>query len=389
MDFNKLKLKPHYRPILLAAALIFIIVYIKDVTSWISTFLGILTPFFIGGAIAFVLNIPLRGFENKVFKKWTGKSAEKLKRPVCIILSFMILAVVVAVVMTAIVPRLASAVADIGRNIPDAIDTVADWIGDLSKKYPALKKLAIDLDKVEFDWDKIITGLIGFMKNGGSTMISSTVSIAGSIFSGVVNTVIGIIFACYILGQKETLAMALKKVFKAYLSPKNNERAKRTCKMIYANFSNFITGQCTDALVWGSMIIVSMLIFKMPYAWLIGVLIGFASLIPIFGSFMGCIIGAFLIFSESAVKAAAFILLFIILQQIEGNLIYPKIVGSKVGLPSILVLMAVMIGGSLFGVVGMLVFIPLVSTVYTLIRENVDARLEEAENGGQTDEDRS
>ena len=192
----------------------------------------------------------------------------------------------------------------------------------------------------------------------------------------VTTSFIAFVFACYILLQKEKLHVQIKKVLFAYLPEKRVVSILDICSLTYKTFSNFLTGQCVEALILGSMFFVVMGIIRLPYALLVGVLIAFTALIPIFGAFIGCAVGAFLILMVDPWKAVVFIILFLVLQQIEGNLIYPKVVGNSVGLPSIWVLAAVSIGGSLMGVVGMLIFIPLVSVVYTIFRGDVYRRLE-------------
>lgn len=374
MGFDREKVKQAYRIILFCALLILAIIYIKEVIDMIEVFFGILMPFIIGGAIAFVLNIPLRGIENKLLKKWQSKSAAKLKRPVSIVLSILFVILLVVIVVMTVVPQLARTITELGKQIPTAVENFEKYLVVLSVKYPQIEKYVADIQNYKFDWATIYDNLGDFLKSGAANMLTSTFDVATGIIGGFVNFLIGLIFAIYILGQKEIISSALKKVMKAYLKPERNETILKICKLLYVNFSNFITGQCVEALILGGMFVVSMIIFRLPYALMIGVLIAFTALIPIVGAFIGCVVGIFLIFVDSPSKVIVFIILFFVLQQIEGNVIYPKVVGNKVGLPSILVLMAVTIGGSLFGVAGMLVFIPLVSTAYSLINESVAAR---------------
>ena len=216
--------------------------------------------------------------------------------------------------------------------------------------------------------------VVNFLKNGMGNMLSSTFTVASGIVSGTVNGFIALVFSVYILAQKEKLGEQFKRVLRAYTSQRINDGVLHVCTLLYRNFSNFIIGQCTEAVILGLMFIVSMTIFRFDYAVMIGVLIAFTALIPIVGAFLGCFVGAFVMLVDDPVKAIWFVVLFIVLQQIEGNLIYPHVVGNSVGLPSIWVLAAVTIGGSLMGIFGMLVFIPLLSTVYMLLRENVNRR---------------
>ena len=223
---------------------------------------------------------------------------------------------------------------------------------------------------------------MGFLKNGAMGMLTSTVSVASGIISGIVNAVISLIFALYILSQKEKLENQGRRIILAFLPEKAAGKLQEVFALLYKNFSCFITGQCTEAVILGLMFVIAMSIFRMPYALMVGVLIAFTALIPIVGAFIGCSVGAFLILIDNPLQALWFVILFLTLQQIEGNLIYPKVVGSSVGLPSRWVLMAVSLGGSLFGIAGMLVFIPITSTGYTLFRESVNSRNEKKGNTG-------
>ena len=208
-------------------------------------------------------------------------------------------------------------------------------------------------------------------------MLDSTFAAAKSIVSGIASFFIAFVFACYILLQKKKLSVQVRKVMYAFLKKKTVEQTLAVCSLTYKTFSSFLTGQCTEAVILGCMFFVSMILLRFPYALLIGVLITVTALIPIFGAFIGCVVGAFLILMVNPMQALGFIILFLVLQQIEGNLIYPHVVGGSVGLPSIWVLVAVTLGSSLMGIVGMLIFIPIVSVLYTLFRGWVYERLKE------------
>lgn len=208
-------------------------------------------------------------------------------------------------------------------------------------------------------------------------MLDSTITVARSIINGVTTFFIAFVFACYILLQKEKLNVQVRKVLYAFIPRGRAEAALEVFSLTYSTFSSFLTGQCLEAIILGTMFVIAMTLFQMPYALLVGVVISFTALIPIFGAFIGCAIGAFLIFMVDPIKALGFIVLFLVLQQIEGNFIYPHVVGNSVGLPSIWVLAAVSLGGSLMGVVGMLIFIPIVSVVYALFREIVYLKLKQ------------
>lgn len=228
---------------------------------------------------------------------------------------------------------------------------------------------------LEFDWEKTVKDVVGFLSNGAGTMLASTLDAAASIASGVMNFFVGFVFAVYILLQKETLSIQIKKLLKAFLSEKHYEKIIGVAALTEKTFSSFLAGQCLEAVILGLMFFVVLSILRMPYALLIGVLITFTALIPMFGAFIGCAVGAFLILMVNPVQALVFVAVFLVLQQIEGNFIYPHVVGGSVGLPSMWVLAAVTVGGNAMGVVGMLVFIPLCSVIYALIRETVNNRL--------------
>lgn len=374
MGFEKEKLKQIRRMVLYIALIVLVLIYSDTVFHAIEIFVGFMKPFIYGGVIAFILNIPLRFIENRVFKKWTGKVADKLKRPIGIALSILFVILILNVVVMTVAPQLGKTLVELGTRIPAFVEDAAVKLEAVSAEYPQLEKYVSDLENMEIDWKLTMDSLMKFLKNGMTNVLSSTVTVAGSIIGGAMNLFIGFVFAIYILGQKEVLCNQGKRVISAFCSERMERFLLKVFTIANRNFSNFISGQCTESVILGIMFFVAMTIFRMPYALLVGVLIAFTALIPIVGAFIGCFVGAFLILVNNPMQALGFIIMFLIIQQIEGNLIYPKVVGNKVGLPSIWVLMAVSIGGSLFGVAGMLFFIPLISTFYILLRDTVNER---------------
>lgn len=374
MEFSKEKMKQIRRLLVFAAFLVLVLMYSEIAFSGVVFLIGIIRPFIYGGIIAFVLNLPMKGLENGLFKKWNGKVARGLKRPLCMLLSVVAVSVVITLVISLMVPQITKAFTVLGQKIPPFFNDLIAELENLSVKYPELENQIAMLQDIEFNWDAIMDSAIKILKNGVGSMLTSTVSVAGSILGGIVNAVIAFIFALYILSQKEKLADQGKRILSAYLPGKVKDGILKVLGLLHVNFSNFITGQCLEAVILGTLFVIAMTIFGMPYAMMVGVLIGFTSLIPIVGAFIGCAVGAFLIVIENPMLAFWFIIMFLIIQQIEGNLIYPKVVGNSVGLPSIWVLVAVSLGGSMFGVAGMLFFIPLLSTAYALLREGVNKR---------------
>ena len=295
-----------------------------------------------------------------------------MARPVSMILVLIAVFGIVAIVMFILIPQLGETFANLGRSIQAFIPQIQEWAARL---FNDNKEIMDTVNNLEFDWNKIMDTGINFFKNGAGSVVDSTITAAKSIVSGLTTFFIAFVFAIYILLQKEKLGVQAKKVLFAFVRRGRAEATVEVLSLTYNTFSSFLTGQCVEAVILGSMFAVSMTILKLPYALLVGVLIAFTALIPIFGAFVGCGVGAFLIFMVDPMKALIFVVLFLVLQQIEGNLIYPHVVGNSVGLPSIWVLAAVSIGGSLMGVVGMLIFIPIVSVVYALFREIVYLKL--------------
>lgn len=344
------------------------------VLSGLKFILNIIFPFLMGGAIAFILNVPMHFLEEKIFgsERAQKKVVQRIARPLSLALTILLVVGIIVMVMFVVIPELGATILTLGKSIQDFVPKVQEWC---EKFFHDNKEVMVWAENLNMDWQKILNSVIGFFKNGAGDVLNSTMSAARNLVSAVTTFFIAFVFACYILLQKEKLHVQMKKLLFAYLPKKRVEQALSVCSLTYRTFSNFLTRQCVEALILGTMFFVVMTIIRMPYAMLVGVLIAFTALIPIFGAFIGCAVGAFLILMVDSLKAVIFVIMFLVLQQIEGNFIYPKVVGNSVGLPSIWVLAAVSIGGSLMGVVGMLVFIPTVSVLYTLLRENIYHRL--------------
>ena len=376
MGFDKVKIKQICLIILYVAFVLFVLLHIETVVQGIGLLVEIIKPFIVGAVIAFILNIPMKGIEERLLRKWQGKSAGTLKRPVSLVLSILFLATVITLVIVAIVPQMRATFTTLGNKLPGFFEDVESRLTELAVAYPALEEFLNDIATTKFDWNSILNTIANFLKNGVTSMLSSTVNMASGIIGAVTSSVIGFIFSLYILLQKEKLQNQILRVISAYLPEKVGGRIKEVCHRLYVNFTNFICGQCLEAVILGSLFIVVMSIVGLPYAIMIGTLIAFTALIPIVGAFIGCGVGAFMILIDDPIKALWFVIIFLVLQQVEGNLIYPKVVGNSVGLPPIWVLASVSVGGSLFGVTGMLMFIPLMSTIYSLIRDDVNGRNE-------------
>ena len=374
MDLSKMSIKKIRELIVFAALLVVALWKFDVVLGVLKTIWDIIFPFVLGGAIAFLTNVPMSFLEKKIFEnvKKKNKIVRKLKRPISLILTIVLVVGVIALVMFGVIPQLTRTMGTLVTSINDFIPQMQSWIGEFFHNNQEIMNL---VDQIEFDPDQAIKWGISLLGNGAGNMMNTTMSAVGSIVSGVATFFIAFSFACYILFQKEKLHIQIRKVFFAFLPRQKADTFLKVCSLTYRTFANFLAGQCLEAVILGSMFVVTLSILRMPYALLIGILIAFTALIPIFGAFIGCAVGSFLIFMVNPQQAILFVIVFLVLQQIEGNLIYPHVVGESVGLPSIWVLAAVTIGGNLMGIVGMLVFIPLLSVLYTIFREFVYLRL--------------
>lgn len=341
---------------------------------------GIVAPLFAGAALAFVLNVPMSALERRLFPRAGEKRGKKkgvspaLARAASLLLTFLLLALIVLLLVLVVVPQLVESVSSLGGYVAAAAGRFVTWAEEQFAAYP---EITDRLESLSINWAELAKNLWDFLTTGVGSVVSSTISATMRVFSAISAGFISFIFAIYLLLQKEKLGLQCRKALYAILPKRGADETVRVCSLSHRVFSSFITGQCVEAVILGFLFFLSMTILRMPYALLVGCLIAVTALIPIVGAFIGCIVGAFLLLMVSPMQALIFVVLFLVLQQVEGNLIYPHVVGSSVGLPSIWVLAAVSVGGSLMGVAGMLVFIPLTSVLYTLFREFVNGRLKQ------------
>ncbi|MCB6364662.1 AI-2E family transporter [Intestinibacillus massiliensis] len=377
MDLNRNNMKKIALLIAFAVLLFVGLENFQKVTGVISGFFALVSPFILGGCIAFILNVPIAFIERSLFGKRREDWARKCKRPVSLVLAIALVLGLVVVVVLLVAPQIARSIGLLSNRMPDFFLKVQGWISELEAQFPALSG---QLSNLQFDWDTIDWGMVGqtawdFLRNGAGDMLGSTFNMASSIIGAIVNFFLGMFFALYVLLQKEKLGRQVKKLLYAVLPSPKADGFLSICTLSQQTFANFITGQCTEAVILGLMFFISMSVLHFPYALLVGALIALTALIPIFGAFIGCFVGAFLILIENPMQALWFIILFLVLQQVEGNLIYPHVVGNSVGLPSLWVLVAVTVGGSTMGIVGMIICIPVFSVLYTLIRTATNNRL--------------
>ncbi len=386
MEISRATMKKLIFLILFAALSFTAVEWIDTAKSFLGFLSGVFSPFLIGAALAFILNVPMRFIENLLFPPAVGKGKHKqppasrtLVRLVSLLLTFLLLIAVILLLALVVIPELAATIAGLGATIQNFVLRLLTWaetqFGSNAEIHTFLQNLTIDWRA--FDWESILSRVVDFLKNGAGGFLTSTISAAKNFVSAVVTVLIAFVFSCYLLLQKERLGLQCRKAIYALLPRHWAEKLIAVCALSQRIFSSFITGQCTEAVILGGMFFFAMSILKMPYALLVGCLISVTALIPIVGGFIGCAVGAFLLLMTSPMQALIFVIMFLVLQQLEGNFIYPHVVGNSVGLPSIWVLAAVTVGGNLMGVVGMVVFIPLVSVIYTLFREFVYKRLKE------------
>lgn len=338
----------------------------------VATFLGmvggLLLPFLLGAAMAFILNVPMRAIETHLPQK-----LQRAHRGISLVLTLAAVVGVVMVVSLLVLPQLKNTVQTIAARMPAFWAQAQQWANELMIRYPELADWLSEAGNLNLR--NVTQQVMDWLKNGGLALVGNTVTAATGIISGFVNFFIALIFAIYLLFQKETLSRQGRMLLFAWMRPEHAEKVLEVVRLANKTFSNFLSGQCLEACILGALFAVGMLLFRMPYVLLISVLVAVTALIPVFGAFIGCFVGAFLILIQNPMQAVVFVILFLVIQQIEGNLIYPRVVGGSVGLPSVWVLAAVTLGGSMFGVVGMLVMIPLCSVLYSLLRTATRERL--------------
>ena len=357
---------------LIATLLLLGIKYFEVITKFAGTLFSVATPLILGVAIAYVLNILVSALEKRYFPHSHKTFVKKTRRPFCIIFALLIIISIIFLIFIIVIPQLISAIKLLLEGIPELLTLVENQIERLSNIYPVLSTYT---GEINFDTQSIIGSLLSSASSLLSGFFTSSISVAGTISGWVINFVIALIFAIYILLSKEKLKSQCQRVMRAYLKPHTQNKFYTVLNIANDSFSSYITGQCTEAVILGSLCALGMWIFRFPYASMIGTFIGATALIPIVGAYLGATLGVIMILTVSPVKAALFILYILILQQVEGNVIYPKVVGSSIGLPGMWVLAAVTIGGGIGGILGMIIGVPLAATLYKLTRLAVNKRL--------------
>ncbi len=357
--------------------LVWVLLYSDQVSALLKYLSGLIAPFVAGACVAFVFNVPMRSIESNL----EGLRKVGLRRALAIVLTLAALILIVAFVVELLVPQIQKTMESLAQTIPAFFKRTVSQIMVMLENNPELRDWLMantglaNLRLDSFNWTAIFEKVGSIISTGVTTILGTTVTAIGGAAGALVNGVISLAFAVYCLAQKETLARQGRMLLYAFLPEKSADETVRVMRLTNATFSNFISGQCLEALILGCLFAVCMVILGLPYIPLVSVIIAVTALVPIVGAFVGCALSAFFILVNDPLQAVTFVAMFLVLQQLEGNLIYPRVVGTSVGLPGMWVLVAVTVGGELMGVAGMLVMIPLASVLYTLLREATARRL--------------
>ena len=366
---------------LLKSGILLILIYwlfghFDTVSELTGSFFRVISPFIAGGAIAFILSVPMNSIEKHLFKNKKTEKFNKLRRILSFFLTVVILISVITLAVFVVVPQLIQAVKTLSYKIPETTENIFSYLENIGIDY---SYLATQLEELEIGWQDITDSIKKSFFEKSFGFVKSGIDVVSGIISGIATFFIGIVVSIYILFQKEKLSKQAKKTLIALLPKKVSDKIIELAALTHSIFAGFLSGQCLEALILGTLFCVTMLILRLPYAFLIGILISLCSFIPIVGAFIALIIGIFLIATVSTFKALIFAIMFFVLQQIEGQLIYPHVVGKSVGLPGLFVFTAVILGGRLFGALGIVLCIPLCSLFYCLFRNFINRRIKEKE----------
>lgn len=372
MQIEKKTLRNVFIGVISCIVLYWILHETERVRSVYAVIKGVVSPFVLGASLAFIINVPMRAIERLL----GGIQNGKLRRLVAVLATFAALLLVLALVFWLLIPQLTETIQSLIPKLSAfAVELEASVKAFLNENPQVMQWISANTDLENLDWSGLAQKAISMVGNGVSTILGSAFTAIGSITGAVVNTVIAIVFAVYCLFQKETLARQGRKLLYAFLPEKFSDSVIRILRLTNTTFSNFLSGQCVEVCILGCLFAVAMAIFQMPYVPLVSVLVAVTAFIPVVGAWVGCVLGAFFILVANPMQALWFVIMFLILQQIENNMIYPRVVGTSIGLSGMWVLVAVTVGGELMGVAGMFLMIPVASVIYTLLREVTNKRL--------------
>ncbi len=363
----KLEWKTCLRAGITLLVLIACVLLLPKVGIFLGNLLSAVAPLLIGCAIAYLVNILMTAYEKIYFPKTRKKILIKSRRPVCLLLAYLTLAVVIVLVIALVIPQLIHCMMLLLDKVPGAIKAL---VGTLENLEIVSDDLINYLGSIE--WQSKISQLIQMITSGVGDVLDIVIVTLTSVFSGLATALIAIIFSIYLLSSKEKIARQYGKLMGRYIKPRISDKINYVFSVMNTCFRRYIVGQCTEAVILGALCTLGMLLFRFPYATMIGALVAFTALIPVAGAYIGAFLGAFMILTVDPLKALLFLIFLVVLQQLEGNIIYPRVVGSSIGLPGIWVLAAVTVGGGMLGIFGMLLGVPLAATAYKLLREDVN-----------------
>ena len=348
--------------------------YWPKLTHAVGVALSAASPLLVGAVIAYVANILMTFYERHFFVKRKEPIWRKIRRPACMALAFLTAVVAIVWMLTTVLPELGRCVEMIIASLPAALNKAYTWLDERFQLGEMLKEMNLAMPGADFDWKSAIISAVNFVMTGVGGAVGVAVTAVSSVFSTVVTLFLAIVFAIYLLSGKEKLSAQFIRLSRTYLGDKITDRALYVLRVVDESFHSFIVGQCTEALILGAMCFIGMMVFGFDYALTISVLVGFTALIPIAGAYIAAVAGAFMIFVNDPLQALLFLVFLVVLQQVEGNLIFPRVVGSSIGLPGVWVLAAVTVGGGVMGIPGMLIGVPLASAVYRMLSRDARAR---------------
>lgn len=363
----KIEWKSCFRVGVSAFLLFLCVIYWSPFTSFVGTLIGASMPLLIGCLVAYIINILMSFYEKHYFPKAKKSGLNKSRRPVCMLAAFLTLVVILILLIRLVVPELIASLELLAAKIPDVLRSFLDWL----EKSEIVSENTIEPFR-SVDWESKIEQIISALTTGVGNVMGAAINIVSSVFSGIVTALFAIIFSIYLLMGKERLGSQFDRLMKRYMKESVYSKIRYVLSVLNDCFHKYIVGQCTEAVILGSLCLLGMLILRIPYAAMTGAVIAFTALIPVAGAYIGAAVGAFMIMTVSPIKAVIFLIFLVVLQQLEGNLIYPRVVGSSMGLPAIWVLAAATIGGGVMGITGMLLGVPLAAAIYRLLCEDVN-----------------
>lgn len=369
---EKITSKKLWKAGFILGAIYLFITYLPEIGAAAGTVIGVLSPLLTGCIIAYILNLLVKRLEKWYFPRSQSRLVQKTRRPVCILFSLLTWLVIIALLITLVLPELISSITLVVREAPSALEWLYHFVQEHVGDVPSLQQMLLQLN---LNWSALVQKLVGYLSTGMGDVLSVAFSVVTSVFGTLTNLIVGFIFALYLLMEKERLLSQFSRLAQAHLQPQRVEKVQRVLRVANESFASFLVGQFTEAILLGLLCTAGMLILRLPYAAMTGAVVGATALIPIVGAYIGAGIGAFMILTVDPMQSLFFLIFLIALQQIEGNFIYPKVVGTSVGLPGIWVLAAVIVGGGLFGIFGMLLGVPIAATIYKLLKSRVARKL--------------